>query len=62
MRDAEVGEQPGGIVNLIACRAEDGHFLGAEGQAIALVVEMWRQMAKARTREARRYSALADSG
>ena len=51
-----------GTVKLIARCAEEGGFLRAESQAVAPVLEISLQIAKARSREARRKSARADAG
>jgi hypothetical protein len=52
----------GGTVRLSAHWAEEGDFLRAESQAVAAVLEISLQTAKARSREARRKSAGTDSG
>jgi hypothetical protein len=44
------------------CRVDEGDFLRAESQTAALVFDISRQTAKARSREARRKSAGTDSG
>src|SRR5580700_6693903 len=51
-----------GIVKLSERRAEEGRFSERWGQAVAPVLEISRQAAKARSREARRKSAGADWG
>ena len=51
-----------GTVRLSARGAEEGDFLRAESQAVAAVLEISLQTAKARSREARRKSAGTDFG
>jgi hypothetical protein len=51
-----------GIVKLSECLAEERRFSERWGQAVAPVLEISRQAAKARSREARRKSAGADWG
>jgi hypothetical protein len=51
-----------GIVKLSERRAEEGGFSERWDQAVAPVLEISRQAAKARSREVRRKSAGADSG
>ena len=51
-----------GTVRLSARGAEEGDFLRAESQAVAAVLEISLQTAKARSHEARRKSAGTDSG
>ena len=57
-----IGNTPAGTVRLSARWAEEGEFLRAESQAVAAVLEISLQIAKARSREARRKSAGTDSG
>jgi hypothetical protein len=51
-----------GIANLSERWAEEADLSERRGQTVAFVLEIARQTAKARSREARRKSAVADSG
>jgi hypothetical protein len=59
-RDKSKGKS--GIVDLSELQAKEANLSERRGQTVAFVLEIARQTAKARSREARRKSAVADSG